>query len=1798
MSQQPWAGVRASGSVQANTQPSAWVTFKDQADNVVPDNLGKWVGGAIDTIPGAKPFFDNYSKITDLENQAGSWAFSALPGGSPTLDWNKAAEVPVGQAAMANPFGVAAPLFAISNLAPEGSQLSMAVRYMAPFTDPNFDLNQDSYRKGAFEDSSYGSVSSAVLGGVFQWYTDPLVIAGKGLKVARQGMALGEKSTMGLTDRTVRTAADAEKVSKELDDYEKWITTSGMEGRKTAIGVAVHRTVKKNAAQMYYDPLATRSGNRALVADLLGESSNLSDSILITKAGLGDKAAIQQLAAKHADIADALARQEQLDFLAKRIVQTPQDLTKESFFDFSQAELDTMDAVLADLQAKDKFFSRALEADGTISKIGTRSVIGKEVRGALNDLRTEARYARGSASGARTERALTEKYADISVRVVQKNENNLLTGEREFNYVQPAWAETVFQRNPWVRPVRVWNWVAGERPSGWVKIKGANVQDSASEIFAGLDHSTTLRKMTDAQEFRMESMNKYLAAASPTERMQVVEQIERDAVSRIASKYEVPVERAQELYDTYARARASALKVAKDRGFLADLDGTLTKLRRDPVMTSQLEESIPMMDFNALEEVLARHKHVWRRTPGKVGDNIRLMSDALYSAWRSAVLLRGGYTIRNVVEGNLRSAAAIGFLPMFAEPMTVTKNFFYNQRQAATHGVNRAFDAVAGQSPKYIENRIQFLREQRNVAREQLAQTHAEARYVRQWDPEAATGLDAMTMDEFIQAAPERGTQLNIGDIDEAIASPSASLLPKRQRVEYGSLNDRLLAGEKLTPVEGIRLQHLRAKAARRRLRELQGTGMDVVYRGRSGELHLAENPSQIPDEILVPVGIKNRRGVPEGAVEAGVASRAAARTKATFLNTNTPDVWVLPKWRTNVRAATRNGQAVPGHVALEAGVRNPKPRGGYVSAMDDAARDEYRMWLEAERTADDKLSQALDDLDAAVARARKPKKRRRGDDAAYSGPYGDIARINASADSTYEATVTNMLDASAARANRLNSWKLVDPEDPTYFEELAHVVNYQMKYDELVSRVLAGKSHDELVAWVRSAEGRQYRRDMRLSYRDVEGQVSTIEGMVQRYIPDETLRARVLAEDLTPEQFAERLRGREDLSPIHGREVDQAMNLAGNLGRTYRGALRKIYTYLGTVPENVAVRHPFYNEMWKREFARLKTIAEGQGREIDEALLNQINKVSHQVALRETKKTLYTIERYSNPSVFLRWIFPFYPAWENTMKTWARLGWQDPSVVARASMIWNLPNNIAATGEVNPETGQVDVQPWRLRVVNSKGEPVPAGGGWDTDQFIVLPKPLGEALAKFASDQVPDIPKASMNVVLQGEVPWIPGVGPLVTLPASMAITANPDLETTIKEFMPGETGDLLYRQVVPFGRPTDDPLDTVLPATAQRAATLLGGDSNPEMIVQALSIWRDDYTRWQMNYDEAYNAWVKSGKVGPEPQPGDAPTAESALQRARDYYKARLFINATAPFSPRFRSPYAPVLDEFRAWTQQYGWEKANQMFDEKFGDTFAMFKKSLTEGATGMSPDQQAYSVYQNNKALWEDVVTTNPEMGQILTNPTSRGEFSPAVYAWQKGRPIAPGSAVQFRGIQSINDFALASKVSKGWSEYMNARSIVNDALAERGLESLQQRGAEDIADAWSLWLKKAQAENTDWYRDYVLREGEQKNYDIITTLTKAVNNQQFRSTSADPAFWNQVQEYLRGRDIVVQTLAERDAAGGSADINAKSNVDVLDAWNRYTLRLQSANTGFADFYARWLDRDNMKAVTVSGDDSSG
>lgn len=837
-------------------------------------------------------------------------------------------------------------------------------------------------------------------------------------------------------------------------------------------------------------------------------------------------------------------------------------------------------------------------------------------------------------------------------------------------------------------------------------------------------------------------------------------------------------------------------------------------------------------------------------------------------------------------------------------------------------------------------------------------------------------------------------------------------------------------------------------------------------------------------------------------------------------------------------------------------------------------------------------LQQSLD----ALTRKRQNLQARRGvgDDGAFGGElnaeYADLYRRLSSADQTTK----NFLESAWARGQdeilSQSAWARISPDKPQYWQELSGAVR-QFRADEVSKRLLDGEDIGSVVAWLRSAAGRDYRREMRVSKEAAEQRVTELADMIRMYLPtDEArrlaatgqpdaaqLRAVLGMFQKTPKKprepkpekyetiekyyaararYEERLAkyneeqaGQVTLSPIHGREVAGVIGGAESLYvKARKETIDRLFNLLGTYPESTLVRHPFYAEVWQRRFGQLQQQYIDQGVEITPELLKKINTSSHRAALRATNETLYTIERYSNPASVMRWMAPFFAAWENSFRVWTRMVVNDPSILVRASLLWNIPNQLGM-------------------VVDREGNPVEASAfdflTGSQDQFIVLPDAVNKWVEERTGGVPLKIPRGSLNIVTPGNTPFLPGFGPTVTYPVGKFLASKPDTQKFLRDW----AGDYLYEQIAPFGVPQSSLADTFMPAWMRKQYEAWQGEDSADYLRVTGAMWQT-----------AMVEWYKSGG-----RPEDKPDADVVMQRANDFYKFSTLASLVLPFATTRMSPYQLQVDDWNRLkadpTMTYA-EKVDA-FLTNWGDDFLPLITSTSKtDIPSVDPTIEDYNVLQDHSDLARSLSELDPNTVGILAASAPIGEFDEGVYKWLNENNV-PGADGVLRGPRGVGEMGEAITMQAAWRDYRRAKEKRDAALAAVGVKSMDAKAAEGIKAAWNEFVnvKMVEEYGEQWVVNY--RSYQDRTPANLVGITTALNNEKFMQEYGNTPMWEQIQTYMRGRQNAL------DAIAAGAD-----SADVRRAFGEWAAEHKYSSLAFADFYDKFLDQDNLQDIGVS------
>lgn len=786
--------------------------------------------------------------------------------------------------------------------------------------------------------------------------------------------------------------------------------------------------------------------------------------------------------------------------------------------------------------------------------------------------------------------------------------------------------------------------------------------------------------------------------------------------------------------------------------------------------------------------------------------------------------------------------------------------------------------------------------------------------------------------------------------------------------------------------------------------------------------------------------------------------------------------------------------------------------------------------------------------------------------DDAFGGPFADMFRKMASSGNSFERMVDSNTDMYT-RSLASKGIQAIRPTDSAYFDQWAQTLRRQFGNSAVVKKIVRGETIDDISRWLKSSpEGRDLRRRLSIPSDESAEYVTRISNFFDTYLPvSSNLRSKL--SDITADDLRTTFKDPTDLPIIHGHLLEETFfNVSDNkIKKIINGAFK----LLATLPEDTLARNPVYIYFYRQEAARRVNIVAGlKGDRISLEDQEKIMAIAHRSALREMKSVLFNIERKSNLAMAMKYINPFFSAQENSYKTWMKFAVANPAIVNRGYMVWQAPN----------EAGLVTDQ---------EGNIVPPGQTSGSDiMWFSIPKGVRQAIPGAESLSKLGVPKASLDIIFQGGMDALynkgnPNMfsdifptGPYVSVPVAEITKNQPSTRESLK-------------WLFPYGYPKDA-ASGFLPAWVQKLQTRAEGQSDPQFARSYQLIWNTEQMRAKRN---------GRGPVSPD----------RILRMTKDYWNMRVAANLIMPFAPRFDSPYKYYLDKSREYKRIYGLD-ADAKFLNDFPEFFS-FSSSLSRNPTGVQSSIAATKNINKYSKLIGQVVNIDPKLVGLIVNNPSQYDFSQSAYDYLYKKRVSADAPDRFLSSQSPAEAQKKTDAEKGWIQYNKFADLLDNELAARGLTSIQQTGAEDLAIIKSAFINKlsvqtdaegkpilnektGEFERTAWYDDYLDSDGSKTNR-IIAGLGKILSDPEFVENNKNNTTWKSIDRYLEFRKILAKELLSREAKS----ITAKSNADLKIIYDGFVNKLkQDDKLGFSYVYERFLSQDLVvdKQLTSKGD----
>ena len=261
------------------------------------------------------------------------------------------------------------------------------------------------------------------------------------------------------------------------------------------------------------------------------------------------------------------------------------------------------------------------------------------------------------------------------------------------------WESDVFGNNGLTRSLRLWRYWGEESPSGFITTRSIGAQESAREVRAALNdvptYSGQARTVTIAKETfnkktqkwekvldkktqqpvmetvtvggvqrKEELVTRYMEALNDTTRgdmaaKMALDELERQVTHDISAWHKIDKETAESVLRMSQSKREGLVDAIKRDGYWVDDSGSVNQ---SPWLETHLQNGTYMLNFKAFE----KKARLWDDTKyvkaadtlkQSINDKASNAYDFFNDLWRPAVLMRLGYTQRNVTEGLFRASA-------------------------------------------------------------------------------------------------------------------------------------------------------------------------------------------------------------------------------------------------------------------------------------------------------------------------------------------------------------------------------------------------------------------------------------------------------------------------------------------------------------------------------------------------------------------------------------------------------------------------------------------------------------------------------------------------------------------------------------------------------------------------------------------------------------------------------------------------------------------------------------------------------------------------------------------------------------------------------------------------------------------------------------------------------------------------------------------------------------------------------------------------------------------------------------
>lgn len=755
---------------------------------------------------------------------------------------------------------------------------------------------------------------------------------------------------------------------------------------------------------------------------------------------------------------------------------------------------------------------------------------------------------------------------------------------------------------------------------------------------------------------------------------------------------------------------------------------------------------------------------------------------------------------------------------------------------------------------------------------------------------------------------------------------------------------------------------------------------------------------------------------------------------------------------------------------------------------------------------------------------------------------------------------------ATVAKMNTIFSRtpkSITNVSDPTYFDQLAYVVNNHMRGDVLVDRILSGQSREDIISqWSKSSQARWYAEQRGYGADDIVRLIDEEIGYVNRYLPTSDAKLAAFERDVMPEQLRGLLGDKLDqMVPIQPLDVDYAKPTIGQKMDTILASTWKTMMK----PENV-IREVWANAAHKSIITERLNALIAQGYTID---LSTLNRIHHRAAIEvadNVKNVFYTIPRQHRALYLARGLATFPNAAASGIYRYGKFAVQKP---ARFAGFLNSYYSFYGSFGVDQYGNPVD-------------DPMKA-------QYLLIPgtKEMG----------LNDGKGIIINARATNYVVNFPGASWIAPIALSAILGGKPNSSDEIKKAIDSTIGKIpgySYDELFPYGieqSTTNVAYNTFTPAWARNLRQAISPDLTNKMFVDS---WISESNRQWIVYDMMKD---KNPNYS-----GPAPTPESIMDGAKNIYlrkfRTQMFSILGTPQVVESR-PDKVYQDYFfkvyntniaKGQSDSDAWKNAETEFQAHMlkatGAKFPMDRLfvSSQDSIAYIQPSQKAYErIWQDFPELASKLRQVDPSVVNLMVADLPK-EYSPQVNRFLNSTTatLPDGTYVNER----LKTPALVEQeieVSRFWAAYTAKKKEFNKIATDAKYASYLS--VPELKDALKDYAVNVLGKASPaWFNEYDkgISRGNQAQLQAKGLFT-AVSDPQFMAKFGKTQFWQHAKAFVTYRNDYAKAYAV--APSGN---NRGQKGYIAAQWQAYLATTRDLwDPTLGKMIDRYFENDNLK-----------